>query len=293
MRRAEWGLVDWKGPPTKKRPDRGRDMTVCIAAICRDNDEEKIVLCSDKRMSSGLGSSEAGRKELSLRHGWRCLVSGDEDHFLALVRLYDIHFADKDRLTYANLDEAMKAPLYQRKKAIAEEYIRKRFAISHEEFVKFGKERLPADLFHEANQVINHTDLRASLIVAGFLGPSPEIYYTDEHCGAHPVMNFATIGEGSHLAHSVLLRREQIGWNSLSSTLYNVYEAKRYAESIGSVGPGTNITVMKSDGTKRITSHELDSQLAEAYKKYGPQKVPHSIKFDGDYYFKVPEKAED
>jgi 20S proteasome alpha/beta subunit len=265
-------------------------MTVCIAAICRDEDQEKIVLCSDRRMSSGLGGSEVGRKEHALSHGWRCLVSGDEDHFLALIRLYRIHFLDEARLTYEKIDAAMKAPLYERKKDIAEEYIRKRFAFSHDEFVKSGKDRLPADLFHEANQVINHTDLRASLIVAGFVGTSPEIYYTDEHCGAHPVMNFATIGEGSHLAHSVLLRREQMGWDSLSSTLYNVYEAKKYAESIGSVGPGTNISVMRSDGTKEITSYELDTQLGEAYIKYGPQKVPRNIKFDGDYYYKIPEK---
>jgi 20S proteasome alpha/beta subunit len=263
-------------------------MTVCIAAICKDDktDEDKIVLCTDRRLSSGLGSAETSRKDFGIGHGWRCLVSGEEDAFVALTKLYELCFRSADNLTPEKIDATIKAPLYKRKRDLAEEYVRKRFAISYDDFIKFGKDKLPPDLFHEASQVINHTDLAASLIIAGFLLGAPEIYYTDPYCGAHPVMNFATIGEGANLAHSVLMRRGHISWNSMSSTLYSVWEAKKAAEAIGSVGPGTNIAIVGADGSYKLTSHELDAQLAGAYLKYGPQRVPSDLRFDGDFYYK-------
>jgi hypothetical protein len=43
-----------EGPPWERR-----EMTVCIAAICEENTADpKIVLCTDRKISSALGSSE-------------------------------------------------------------------------------------------------------------------------------------------------------------------------------------------------------------------------------------------
>jgi len=260
-------------------------MTVCIAAICDDNDEEKIVLCSDRRVGSALGSSDTMMKERSLRHGWKCLTSGTENDINALFRLYDVKFRDEKNLTYAKIDETIKSALFERKVQLAEEYIRARFAISYEEFIKAGKNQLPADLFHDGIQKIAALDLKAEFILAGFINRSAEIYFTESTARANPVTSFAVVGEGEYVASSVLLRRAQNAWDSLECTLYNVYEAKKYSEAVGSVGRNTFLTVLSADGKSRETSHVVDKQLAQLYKDHGAKPLNTGLKFEGDYYY--------
>lgn len=261
-------------------------MTVCIAAACEADNEKKIILCTDQKSSSALGSAETARKEIPLGHSWRCLTAGTEPDILALVRLYKKQFQDSKNLKADTIDASVKAPLHQRKKELAEEYVRRRFAFSHDEFVKFGKERLPAEIFYDANQRIDQLNLNASLILAGFIDGEPEIYYTESDGVARAANHFAIIGEGEYVAASALLRRQQDDWTSFENTLYHVWEAKKLSEAVGSVGRTTFMSVISKDGSRRLTSLELESQLESAYKKYGPQKVPKKLVFDGDYYYK-------
>jgi hypothetical protein len=269
------------------------DMTVCIAAICEDGADEKLVLCSDRKLSSGLGSADVGKKDFLLPHAWRMLTAGNEGDYRALLKLYQLELLGRPKPSFATVDEVLKAPLFRRKQQIADSYIKKRFAITHAEFVANGKERLPADLYHDAMQRIGRMDLGAEVILAGHVEGMAEIYYTDADGSLHAVTNFATIGEGADLAHSILMRREQNTWSSLSATIYSVYEAKRYAESIGSVGKDTTISVVGQDGERKLLSFDLDKQLETAYEKYGPQKLPSTLKFDGEYYFKKSEEPKE
>ena len=66
-----------------------RDMTVCIAAICDENtDDKKIVVCTDRKISSALGSSETILKSRALGfEDWRCLTAGSEPDILCTVQL--------------------------------------------------------------------------------------------------------------------------------------------------------------------------------------------------------------
>lgn len=263
-------------------------MTVCIAAACRDNDEEKIVLCTDRKSNSVLGAAETARKTVWLPNKWRCLTAGTEADIIALTRLYKLEFKNKNNLEAETIDATIKRPLHVRKLNLAEEYVRRRFAISYDEFIKFGKERLPLEVFFDATQNIAQLELDAELILAGFIGKHAEIYYTDSKGVARAAYHFAVVGEGEYIASASLLRREQQDWLSLEETLYNVFEAKTLAERVGSVGKDTDMHVL-SIGGRRLTSLELDKQLEEMFKKYGPQPLPEQIKFEGEYYYKNEE----
>jgi 20S proteasome alpha/beta subunit len=278
------GVVDQRRRPPERPFPWEIDMTVCIAAICNDNDEYKIVLCVDNKLSSDLGSTDKGRKLRTLPHKWRCLTAGTAPEITSLFRLYKSQFQDEDALTAENIDASMKAPCNRRKHDLAEEYCRTHFVTSHEDFMKFGKDRLPADLFHDAVQKIRNTDLEAQLIIAGFIESSAEIYYTDRWGKARPADDFAVIGQGELLAEAILLRREQHKWSSLEQTLYNVYEAKKYSEGVGTVGKTTDLAVLTSAGMRR-TSVDIDNQLEKLFDKYGPKPIPDDLKFKGEYYF--------
>lgn len=177
-------------------------MTVCIAAACKVGAEHKIVLCTDRKSSSMLGSAETARKAIRLGNGWRCLTAGVESDILSLVRLYSIAFKDINNLAPEKIDETIKGVLHQ------------------------GKKRIGGRI---------HTK------------------------------------------------------KVFEKTLYNVFEAKRLSESVGSIGKQTYMSVLSQGDDNRLTSVQLDYQLQAWFKKYGPQKVPDEGNFDGDYYFKRDE----
>ena len=261
-------------------------MTVCIAAACRDGNEKKIVVCTDKKLSSALGSAETSFKAPPLPNGWHCLTAGDEPDIHALWKLYQIRFMEPENLTAITIDASMKAPLHQRKAQLAEEYIQRRFAISYEEFMKEGKTRLPPELFYDAFQKVTHLSLKAEFIVTGFISNFPEIYHTDNEGIARAAYNFAVVGEGEYIAHSTLLRRSQNDFTPLHKTLYNVYEAKKLAEAIPSVGPMTYMGIISTDGETTQTSVAFDAQLEKWYNTYGPKVLPpEDLKYECKMYY--------
>ena len=125
------------------------------------------------------------------------------------------------------VDVAVKAPLFERKRVLVEDYVKSRFALSYDDFLKFGKERFPSDMFTEGMRYIKSINLEVELIIAGFIEKSAEIYQCESSGEAYPVEDFAVIGEGAYLAQATLMRRSQNYMKSPDETLYNVYEAIR------------------------------------------------------------------
>jgi 20S proteasome alpha/beta subunit len=260
-------------------------MTVCIAAACQDEDEEKIVLCCDKKLSGALGSTETGQKNRWISKLWRLLTAGDEPDIEALYKLYRRRFKLAENRTTEKIDESIKWPLRQRKRDLSDEYTYSRFNLSYDDFLLNGKERLPDEEFRDALRAIAAISLNAHLIIAGFIDDSAEIYYTDDVGAVRAAHDFAVVGEGQYIAHSVLARREQSIRSTLHATLYNVYEAKRYSEAVGSVGEKTLLAVLSADGKREISSFQLDAQLEDLYEKYGPQKLPYGFSLEGLLYY--------
>jgi len=266
-------------------------MTVCIAAICRDDGEDKIVCCTDKKLSSALGSVETGFKDLPIAHRWRLLTAGDEAEIIALHRLYQQRFEDINNLTAEKLDESMMLPPRQRKINLSDEYTFSRYNMSYADFIKVGRDSFPDEEFRNSIRNVAAIRLRASLIVAGFVDGMAEIYYTDEDATARAANDYAVTGEGEYVARSVLLRREQYSRLPLHKTLYNVYEAKRYSETIGSVGEETTISILSSRKKRELTSVAVDEQLEEYYVKYGPKALPQDFALKGPILYSE-EKSE-
>src|ERR1700720_36956 len=116
--------TDWRGLPIKRPYPWEWDVTVCIAAKCKDKDEHKLVLCTDQKISSALGSSDAMLKNRMLGHGWRALVAGSETGLLRLVQHYRNAMSATQAVTGGNVDALMRKPALDRKREHAEEYTR-------------------------------------------------------------------------------------------------------------------------------------------------------------------------
>lgn len=286
MRGACSGPTDWRGLPIKRPYPWERHMTVCIAAICDQGPAKgKIVICADLLVSGALGGSETMLKALYIVNGWKVLVSGTESSIRALVKRFTQTFRTVQKIDHTNLDSLIKHALQARRRDLAEELIQTEFSIPYDEFLQHGKERLPADTFYDAVQRIRRQDLGAELIVCGFSDGFPEIYHCDASGKAHPMDCMSTIGEGQYLAASVLNRRGQQNITPLSTTVYNVYEAKRYAEGVRSVGTKTMMLVMSEGDEGRLVGNAATERLKQLYMTYGPKDTPTTVEIGAPLYY--------
>lgn len=261
-------------------------MTVCIAAACWNNREERaprIVLCSDTKLSSSLGSTEGSLKQAYLGSTWNALTAGNEADIMALLRMYRAKFLEKDSLSAENIDATIKSVLYERKGQLAEEYVQSRFGRSYEYFLKNGKNEFASEHYFEVMQHVARADLGASFIIAGFIDGEAEIYYTETNGTAKAANHYAIIGEGEYVAQSALLRRQHTGLYFLDHTIYHVYEAKRLAEMVPSVGKETVITVIDSDSECYFLTSEYLERLEKWFDEYGPQRITN-VHFEGEAF---------
>ena len=282
--------LDWRGLPIKRPYPWEIDVTVCIAAPCLEGKGSRIVVCADRKASSALGSAESTLKMRALPSGWHALVSGNESDIEALIRHFRNQFGTLPG--FEEIDACIKQALFARKRELAEEYVQSRFAITYAEFYATGKERLPADVFHNAIQGISTIDLGAELIICGFISGFPEIYHCDRRGKATAASDFSVIGEGEYLAAASLLRREQHHMESLGHTLYNVFEAKRYAQAVGSVGAKTLLAVLEDGKKSHFCAIGIHEQLDAYLNQYGPKETPQTFGFNGPLYHEQKEQAQ-
>ena len=262
-------------------------MTICIAGGAAFNTDERcIILCTDWLVSGAVGGSEVMLKQRLLPKGFFCLTSGDEGHMLELTRVLKPKIG---KLQVATLFEdsvlgAVKDALFDRKKEIADNYIKSRFAMSYQDFYQTGTKNMPPDLFRETMAHIHRLDIRTDFIVAGFAGKFGVIIEASADGEASIREEFATVGSGSHLAAASLLHRQYTDVNTLPECLYSIYEAKRYSERTPTVGKRTSLSILTPGGILRRVSQEGLSNLGDQFKKYGPQNIPSDFSFDHKFF---------
>jgi hypothetical protein len=82
--------------------------------------------------------------------------------------------------------------------------------------------------------------------------------------------NFCAIGSGATNAEAWLHYRQQSKFVGLTSTIVNVYEAKKFAEHAPGVGELARLLVI--DRENRILSTTNNKQLTALWKRFGPRK---------------------
>jgi len=233
-------------------------MTVCIALICaevvgrddkgREMEARRIVVATDWRVGSVLGSAETRLKLFALRAGWNCACAGNDSDVLALVKALrgslrgpsPVGAGQRPIIDETNIKPLVNAALNARKHEKADEYIQGRFALSYDDFLKIGKDRFPPDVYRQAILDVSELLLGAQAIVFGFLEDGlPIMIETTERCSSHIRDDMAIIGEGMYLAQTALLQRAYMNVFPLADAIYHAYEAKRYAQGVGSVGDWT------------------------------------------------------
>src|SRR3972149_11453690 len=120
--------------------------------------------------------------------------------------------------------------------------------MSYEQFLKSGIDTISQNVFLSEIMEIQRISLGAEFIVTGFTPDRQPMLVVTHECEAHIYDNFAVIGEGYILATASLLRRAHHDVATMADALYHVYEAKKYAEGVRSVGSATSLHIFHADG---------------------------------------------
>lgn len=212
----EFGRSRYAVIPKPSKRLRIKALTVCVAAICEDNGEPKIVLCADTRLDFGEHGSADGTAKMSvLWHGWCGMLAGD----------YAVA---------SDFIERLKKSFQMRKKDFGSKESLRSFVVSvATKFMNgplYGKEPV-------------------EIIIAGFIHRKPVIVAVrmDETAAAPAVFSgkpFHAIGSGANIVNIFLGLREVSPEDSMNKMLYVVYEAKKASEKNGGVGPETRLVVI-------------------------------------------------
>jgi hypothetical protein len=249
-------------------------MTVCVAAICRFEDQPAIVVCMDRKVSSDVGSAETRFKMHALAAEWYCLSAGVESEIIGLRQSIEHEFRMAGSIDETNVMVLVREALRARKHEKADELIGGRYGISYDDFLKNGKDAFPPELYREALSAVGRISLRAEFIIAGFYEGNAFLCQTTADGGVEARDQFATIGAGELLAMASLLQREQDDLTSAAMTVYNVYEAKKVAERISGVGTETELFLLYR-GADVLPTLTIDGEkkLDDMFDKFGPQAV--------------------
>ena len=270
---SEW--EPW-GKESRRLPWWEQKVTVCIAGICSGlGSPNRIILCTDWKVSNELGSAETKYKTQYLRGGWAYLTAGYESEINALGKLFKETFAKAQVITEENIAALVREPLRRRKNDKIDEYLYGRFGIGKDEFYQYGKVRFPEDIYRLTMAEISQLSIGAEFLVCGFCGPSAMIFKTNTRGHVSMPDEFATIGEGADLAMSSLLHRGYSDILDFPAALYAVYEAKRVAERVPSVGEATTLNVLiHGQARPRFVRPRAVDKLKKFYVELGPKPFP-------------------
>ena len=241
-------------------------MTVCIAAICHDAGNTRIITCADWLVTSPLGGAETALKTYDLTGDWCCLAAGATGGIIAMVRELSSAM-EKVTLDETNIKEVLGRAVRSRKKAISDEITIGKFSMPYDEFRR-SRADFPEEQFRRVSETIENTDLSSEMLVVGFYADkTPELCTISSNGNVDLWDTFAVVGAGYDLAMASLFRRGQAIGCDVRRTIYNVYEAKKNAEGNRTVGKQTDLVVFGPNDYMRILRHAVVDNLDKTYSQ--------------------------
>lgn len=228
-------------------------MTICISAICTENDEEHIVFAVDHMITTGIGEFEHNSNKYALiNENTVAMLSG---RTLLTEYLLNDDYSDK---SYSEIQIIIEDKFKQKRLELIQKEILDVYSIDFD----FVKEILRNKILNEfQNQIligITKVKLNTAILLIGFEENNAKISEISETgIESFNQINFHTIGSGSIQAQNTLLFQNHSKGNDLKTTLYNVYKAKKNAEAMQGVGKETDIGYLNKKCMKMLNDDDI------------------------------------
>lgn len=267
--------------PVPRPADWGFGMTVCIAAIPR---EQHIVSVSDQKVSlhQFSGDNLTLKSYVVTNQGpWVCMAAGaDITSAEQIVDQVSLKFLTSPGILLRDITAAFTTAYQEYLMGRASALYLKRFGMDMTSFRESGRKKLGPDVFDTLCDKIARVSLDLKFLVYGFDCVGIPHVFVISNPGIEEVYDkpgFWAIGSGAMSALSMLFYRQQSKIVRLKTTIYNVVEAKFMAESATDVGEQTFVSILSKPGTKIDYPVELTDEIRAAWSKKGAPRVPPRI----------------
>jgi 20S proteasome alpha/beta subunit len=245
-------------------------MTVCIAALCTDGDEPRVVVAADRMVTLGsfIEFEHAMRKMTAASPYAIAMIAGDTLVGTRLAR----EAAEVTASSNPGIDEIARqlATEYEntRRTRMQEDLLTPR-ALDLESFYGAHNALNPQIVAMIDNQMSQY-NLGVEVLLAGVDSSGAHVYSVQNPGGAerlHDIIGYAAIGSGA--IHAV---QSMIGFGHTANagyheTVFRAHASKRRAEAAPGVGAESDIAVISSTSVHWLTDPEME-QLDEIYGRF-------------------------
>lgn len=256
----------------------GNKMTVCIAAICRDQPDRHVIMASDQMISMGgvtSGDSATLKLDPLYFHWWSQFASNDVSAILPVyeaIRNRDASDTKTKLLTKLTdiaemCKEAYKAGRLER---IQDEVLAE-YGMTWKDLKEDGMKRLNERDFQMLTEKIRRFSLDLEMLIGGFDENKEPHIFTVSNPGTanyYDKLGFWAIGSGQPNALAALFACEyKPSSNSLEECVAKVLSAKFSAESAQGVGKSTFLIVYNQKDEVLFLPNSLEDQIKSDWKK--------------------------
>lgn len=233
-------------------------MTICTAAVCTHTGKECFVISTDHMINVTIGQFEHDIKKYKKINGNIAMLAGN-------VLIFNELIANVGEGTFTQIKEK----IYENFVSLRRDYINKqllnKFGLEETEVKNLVKTGIPNDLIRKLLESIARFEFGTSVLLVGYENGVAQIAEIKEHGFADlSDIHFHAIGSGAMQAVNTLLFQKQSKHDSLKTTIYNVYKAKRNAEVSSGVGKDTDMLILTQSSCHELGQDDLET-LAKVY----------------------------
>ena len=218
-------------------------MTICISAICTENNEEHIVFAVDHMITTGLGQFEHSINKYNVLN--ENVVGMMAGNALLMDYFFDFDYSNK---TYVEIQSILEEKFKKKRLERIQKEVLDIFSIDSDFVRDILKGPIKNDFQSSILTNIARNKLNTAILIMGFEGNKARISeVSDTWVENYDQINFHTIGSGSIQARNTLLFQNHSKEDNLRTTLYNVYKAKKNFEVMQGVGKETDIGFFNKD----------------------------------------------
>jgi hypothetical protein len=252
-------------------------VTVCVAGICLDRGQQRLIFCSDRRIEDGQSGGDVCIKLDHAGDGWLAMIAGNVARARDLAGVCRKALMDKtDAMDSVDMVKLLTDCAHLQKRVLVDNYVRSQLAVGYDYFLEHGRNQFSQADFDQIITTIRSIDLGCEMILAGFIGKAGFLFTIMPDCSVHRQESFAVIGSGGSVAQAALFQRKYQRTLDIQEAIYYAYEAKRLSEVAPGVGPETTVAVAKKGTLPGYSKFEMVnvfymSRLESQYRKLALQ----------------------
>ena len=252
-------------------------MTLCIGGICKERDEQRIILCADSRLELPEAGGDIGFKMDTIAEGFVAMIAGTFGPGLQMIKFLKKEFGATKFDSPVDFVDSLRGSLHRYRRRLVNDFMERKLSLDYAGFIDIGKEKLPRIFFENVIEEIGSVTTQCDMIVAGFVNGDPLLLQIGEDLIITEEDPFTCIGSGSSAAMVMMFKRQYRSRLRYDEALYYVYEAKRMAEVSPGVGKETHIVILRHNHSRQqgetvvITGQSGIPALEKQFERFGPQ----------------------